>query len=63
MKDVLACLFLKLKKALPMRELIYAYEIYKEELKKNNCRWDKMSKAIEENNFYGNYIYIGNLCV
>ena len=46
-----------------MRELIYAYEIYKEELKKNNCRWDKMSKAIEENNFYGNYIYIGNLCV
>ena len=44
MKDVLACLFLKLKKALLMTELIYAYEIYKGKLKKNNCRWEKWVK-------------------
>ena len=46
--------YLKLKKALLMTELIYVYEIYKEKLKKNNCRWEKMSKAMEENSLYGN---------
>ena len=74
MKDLLACLFLKLicikdrgqlvfacsfsnlnwtqKKVLPMRGLIYTYSLnlYKKFKKKQwNCRWEKMSKAREEN--------------